>query len=73
MVFNVDDNKCFFSTKSAYYNDTEGSCDTEDWSNDAEKCLCHHRNKNFKCIKTENKYFSIVIFYNISLLLYIYF
>ncbi len=44
MVFKVDDNKCFFSTKSAYYNDYEGSYDTEYWSNDAEKCLCHHRN-----------------------------
>ncbi len=33
MVVNIDDKKCFFSTKSAYYNETEGSFDTEDWSN----------------------------------------
>ncbi len=24
---------------------SEGSCDTEDWSNDAEKSAVHHRNK----------------------------
>jgi len=24
---------------------SEGSCDTEDWSNDAEKSVLHHRNK----------------------------
>ncbi len=24
---------------------SEGSCDTEDWSNDAEKSALHHRNK----------------------------
>ncbi len=59
MVFKVDDNKCFFSTKSAYYNDTEGSCDTEYWSNDAEKCLCHHRNTILKYIKTENSIFQL--------------
>ncbi len=36
-VFNIDNNqKCFLSSKSAYYYDSEGSCDTEDWSNDAE-------------------------------------
>jgi len=28
---------------------SEGSCDTEDWSNDAENSALHHRNKlNFK-------------------------
>ncbi len=36
-VFNIDsDNKCFLSSKSAYYYDFWRSCDTEDWSNDAE-------------------------------------
>jgi len=38
-VFNTDDNnKCFLSTKLSYDYDmiSEGSCDTEDWSNDAE-------------------------------------
>ncbi len=24
---------------------SEGSCDTEDWSNDAENTAAHHRNK----------------------------
>jgi len=33
-VSNIDDNiKCFLSTKSAYEKISEGSCDTEDWSN----------------------------------------
>ncbi len=33
---NIVDNKCFLSSKSAYYYDFWRSCDTEDWSNDAE-------------------------------------
>ncbi len=34
MVFIIDNNqKCFLSSKSVYYNDFWGSCDTEDWSN----------------------------------------
>ncbi len=36
-VFNIDNNqKCVLSSKSAYYYDFWRSCDTEDWSNDAE-------------------------------------
>ncbi len=36
-MFSIDNNqKCFLSSKSAYYNDFWRSCDTEDWSNDAE-------------------------------------
>ncbi len=36
-VFNIDNNqKCFLSSKSEYYYDFWRSCDTEDWSNDAE-------------------------------------
>ncbi len=36
-VFNIDNNqKCVLSRKSAYYYDFWRSCDTEDWSNDAE-------------------------------------
>ncbi len=34
-----NDKKCFFEQIS------EGSCDTEDWSNDAKNSVCHHRNK----------------------------
>ncbi len=32
-VFNVDNNKYFMSTKSAYYTDLWRSFDTEDWNN----------------------------------------
>ncbi len=33
----IDNNlKYFLSSKSVYYNDFWRSCDTEDWSNDAE-------------------------------------
>ncbi len=36
-LLNTDINqKCFLSSKSAYYYDFWRSCDTEDWSNDAE-------------------------------------
>jgi len=43
------------SSKSAYSN--EGSCDTEDWSNDAEKSALHHRNKLHLKIYSKRKYF----------------
>ncbi len=40
--FNIDNNqKCF----SVYYYDFCRSCDTEDWSNDAENTAARHRNK----------------------------
>jgi len=50
------------STKSALESISEGSCDTEDWSNDAENQLYHHRNKlQFKIIiLTCKKYFTIL-------------
>ncbi len=32
------------NNKSAYYNDFWRSCDTEDWSNDAENTAVHHLN-----------------------------
>ncbi len=36
-VFNIDNIKtCFLSSKSHFSFISEGSCDTEDWSNDAE-------------------------------------
>jgi len=39
---------------------SEGSCDSEDWSNDAENSALHHRNKLlFKKIQIENSYFKI--------------
>ncbi len=37
---------------------SEGSCDTKDWSNDAENIAAHHRNNlHFKYITIENSYF----------------
>ncbi len=45
-VFNIDNNqKCFLSSNSAYYNDFWRSCDTEDCINDAENTAAHHRNQ----------------------------
>ncbi len=41
---------------------SEGSCNTEDWSNDAENTALHHRNKLqyiLKYIKIENIYFKL--------------
>ncbi len=36
---------------------SEGSCDTEDWSNDAENSALHHRNKLH--FKIESSYFKL--------------
>ncbi len=45
-IFNIDNNhEYLLSSKSAYYYDFWRSCDTEDWSNDAENTAAHHRNK----------------------------
>ncbi len=50
---------------------SEGSCDTEDWSNDAENSALHHRNKlYFKYIQIENTFLIIIIFHNITAFLY---
>jgi len=48
---------------------SEGSCDTEDYSNNTEN-LCHYRNKYifFKCIKIENHYLNCNTEINIFLL-----
>ncbi len=48
------------------------SCDTEDWSNDAENSALHHRNKlHLKIYSDRKQLFSIVIiFHNIPVLLY---
>jgi len=37
---------------------SEGSCDTEDWSNDPENSACHHRIA-LKYIKIENGHFKL--------------
>ncbi len=39
---------------------SEGSCDTEDWSNDAENSALLHRNKlYFKVYKTGNQFYKL--------------
>ncbi len=39
---------------------SEGSCDTEDWSNNAENTALHHRNKlHFKMYSNENCYLKL--------------
>ncbi len=47
---------------------SEGSCDTEDWRNDAENSALHHRNKfNLKIYSNKKQLFEIVIiFHNIT-------
>ncbi len=43
---------------------SEGSCDTEDWSNDAENTALHLRNKLlFKIYSNINQFFKIVIIF----------
>ncbi len=51
---NNNNDKFFLSSKSAYYYDFWRSCDTEDWSNDAE-------NTDYfsKYIQTETSYFKL--------------
>ncbi len=65
-VFNIDNNqKCFLSSKSVYYYDFWRSCDTEDWSNDAENtALIAEINYSLTDIHLENTYFKL---YNISI------
>ncbi len=54
-VFNIDNQKCF---KSAYYYDFWRSCDTEDWSNDAENtALITEINYSLTHIHIENSCF----------------
>ncbi len=44
---------------------SEGSCDTEDWSTDAENSALHHRNKLYFKIHSNRKLF-FINFINIS-------
>ncbi len=48
--------KCFLSSKSVYYNDFWRSCDTEDWSNDAENTALTRIKHIFKYSKIDNSY-----------------
>ncbi len=65
--FNIDNNqKCLLSSKSAYYYDFWRSCDTEDWSNDAENTAAHHRNKlQFNTYSHRKQLFWIVTTFHI--------
>ncbi len=47
---------------------SEGSCDTEDWSNDAENTALYHRNKLHFEIDYKRKllFYVIIIFHNIN-------
>ncbi len=60
-VFNIDNNqKCFLSSKSVYVYDFWRSCDTEDWSNDAENtALITEINYSLTEIHIENSYLKI--------------
>ncbi len=42
---------------------SEGSCDTEDWSNDAENSALHYI---LQYIHIENSYLNWIIFHNIT-------
>ncbi len=66
--FSIDDNqKCFLSSKSSYYNDFWRSCDTEDWSNDAENtALITEINYILTYIHIEKLFEIIIIFHNIT-------
>ncbi len=69
-IFNTDNNeKCFLSSKSAYYYDFWRSCDTDDCSNDAENtALITEINYILKYILIEDSYFktnNISKFYSI--------
>jgi len=50
---------------------SEGSCNIEDWTNDAENSALHHSTKLlFKLYLNRKLFFFIVIFHNITLLLF---
>ncbi len=67
-IFNIDDNqKCFLSSKSVYYYDFWRSCDTEDWSNDAENtALITEINYIITDLHRNQLFWFVVIFYNIT-------
>ncbi len=57
-MFHIDNNnKCFLSIKQANESMiSEGSCDTEDWNNDAGNVALHHTNKlDFKVYSNRKK------------------
>ncbi len=69
-VFNIENNnKCLLSSISVYYYDFWRSCDTEDWSNDAENtALITEINYILTHIHIENSYFKLlIIFHNFTI------
>ncbi len=58
VCFNTDNNDTYFlNSKSVYSNDFWRSCDTEDWSNDAENTAAHHKNKLHFTIYSNRKHY----------------
>ncbi len=57
VVINDNNQNCFLSGKSAYYYDFWRSCDTEDWSNDAENTEIDY---SLTHIHIENTYFKML-------------
>ncbi len=47
---------------------SEGSCDTEDWSNDAENSALHHRNKLHFKIQIEKEYDNFFYYFTVFLI-----
>ncbi len=45
IVFNIDGNNVSLAANQLISMISEGSCDTEDWSNDAENTALRHNNK----------------------------
>ncbi len=70
-VFNIDNNeKYLLSCKSAYYYDFWRSCDTEDWSNDAENsALITEINDILTYIQIQNRYLKFKWYLTIFLFL----
>ncbi len=44
-VFNIDNNNVSWAANQHIRMISEGSCDTEDWSNDADNSALHHGGK----------------------------
>ncbi len=65
--FNINNNeKCFSNQQIRII--SERSCDTEDWSNDAENSALHHSNKlHFKIYSKRKRLFLFgIVFHNIT-------
>ncbi len=62
-VFNIENMNCLF--EQIYIRMvSEGSCDTEHWSNDAENSALYDKNKlHFKIYKDRKLFFYIVIIF----------